>query len=73
VLDTIFDVYSNEKFDQAFVELGYFELLETIVKKGQSVGKGQSKKSERKKEKFITDVLKDVKRFLEYKHKMIKK
>lgn len=55
------------------MQLGYFELLETILKKGQSVGKSQSKKSERKKEKFISDVMKDVKRFLEYKRKMIKK
>ena len=56
------------------MKLGYFELLDTIVKKGQvEAKKGQGKKGDRKKEKFVSDVLKDVKRFLEYKHKMIKK
>ena len=54
------------------MKLGYFELLETIVKKGHS-SKAQKKKGDRKKEKFVSDVLKDVKRFLEYKNKMVKK
>lgn len=55
------------------MKLGYFELLETILKKGHSSSKGQKKKGDRKKEKFVSDVLKDVKRFLEYKNKMVKK
>lgn len=55
------------------MKLGYFELLETILKKGHSSSKAQKKKGDRKKEKFVSDVLKDVKRFLEYKNKMVKK
>ena len=36
--------------------------------KTQTKGKGKNKR-----EKFVQDVLKDVKRFLEYKYKMIKR
>jgi hypothetical protein len=49
-------------------------LLEMILTNSQKQLQNMSKSSgkERKKQKFIMDVLKDVKRFLEYKHKMIK-
>lgn len=44
----MFDVYSNEKFDEVFVKLGYFEVLEQIVKQGGIVkehkGKGRKNK-----------------------------
>lgn len=44
----MFDVYSNENFDEGFVKLGYFEVLEHIVKQGGGVkenkGKGRKNK-----------------------------
>lgn len=61
------------------MQLGFIELLETVAKRGQyaahkgnanSKVKGGKTKTKRQ-EKFVSDVVKDVKRFLEYKRKMI--
>lgn len=43
MVDTVFDVYSNEKFDEAFVKLGYFDLLEQIIKQGATIKSSNSK------------------------------
>ncbi len=61
-IDTLFDVYSNEQFDQIFVEAGFMQILEAVRAR---VGQG-------KKRKFIREVLQDITRFLDYKRKMIK-
>jgi hypothetical protein len=49
-------------------------MLEIILKNSHKQVQNMPKTSgkERKLQKFINDVLKDVKRFLEYKQKMIK-
>jgi hypothetical protein len=61
-IDTVFDVYSNEQFDVIFVQLGFMEILQAVL---QKAGPGNKKK-------FIRDVLTDIRRFLDYKKKMIK-
>lgn len=61
-LDTLFDIYSNEQFDDVFVSLGFMDLLRAVAERGAGA----------KKKKFIQEVLSDVNRFMEYKRKMIK-
>jgi hypothetical protein len=61
-IDTVFDVYSNEQFDSIFVQLGFMEILQAVLQKAASGSK----------KKFIRDVLTDIRRFLDYKKKMIK-
>lgn len=54
-------------FDGVYVEFGFGGLLEHILK---SVNVPQKK--QKKRNKFINDVLTDIKRFIDYKRKMIK-
>jgi hypothetical protein len=61
-IDTVFDVFSNENFDGFLVELGLLGVLEAVL---QHAGSG-------KKKKFVKQVVTDIRRFLDYKHKMIK-
>lgn len=63
-LDTLFDVYNNEDFDQTFKNLGFLSLLE------QALGVMKSMKS---KSKFFKQVLADLKRFIEYKREQMGK
>jgi hypothetical protein len=54
-----------------FVQLGFFNLLEQVLKESNKISSKENKKKG-KRQKFVTDVLKDLRRFLEYKHNMIK-
>jgi hypothetical protein len=62
VIDTVFDIFSNEQFDGYVVELGLLGILEQVL---LHAGGG-------KKKRFVREVLADIQRFLAYKHKMIK-
>ena len=67
-IDTLFDVYSNENFDQAFIELGFLPVLDEVLK---TVSGKKQKQLKKKSNKFINAVIADIHRFIEYKKKMI--
>ncbi len=51
VIDTLFDVYANEKFDDVFMDFGFVGLLEQAVLIGKKQGKGG--KGSKGKGKFV--------------------